>query len=113
ADPLLLPLPPLAIAGDYSLTNIRIVREGRPVLDVQPSQVTVKVIDQILVTSVKTRPLTLDEIKAKGIVLDSDDYLAFEFTLGLQLERNPVHITSPVVFARQGVPVPQPIQPPP
>ena len=80
---------------------------GRPVLDVQPQHVPVKVIDQVLVTSVKTRPLTLDEIREKGIVLDSDDYLGFEFTLGLKLESKPVNLTFPVVFDRQGVPVPQ------
>jgi len=55
-DPLLLPLPPLAVAGDYSLSNVRIVTPGRPVLDVTPQRVPVKVIDQILITSVKTRP---------------------------------------------------------
>jgi hypothetical protein len=44
------------------------------------ARVPVQVIDQVLVTSVKTRPLTLDEIKQKGIVLDRDDYLGFEFS---------------------------------
>ncbi len=113
ADPLLLPLPALPQGGDYQLTNIRIVAGGAIALDVDPPQVTVKVIDQILITSVKTRSLTLEEIKQKGIVLDSDDYLGFEFTLGLKLESNPVNISFPVVFDRQGVVVPQPIQPPP
>jgi PA14 domain-containing protein/chitobiase/beta-hexosaminidase-like protein/Big-like domain-containing protein/carboxypeptidase family protein len=111
-DPLLLPLPPLPQGGEYQLTNIRIFGNGTT-LDVEPQTVIVKAIDQILVTSVKTRALTLDEIKAKGIVLDSDAYLGFEFTLGLKLESNPVNISFPVVFDRQGVPVPQPIQPPP
>ena len=86
---------------------------GRPVLEVQPRHVPVKVIEQVLVTSVTTRPLTLDEIRAKGIVLDSDDYYAFEFTLGLKLESKAVNITFPVAFDRQGVPVPQFIAPPP
>ena len=86
---------------------------GRPVLEVQPQHVPVKVIEQVLVTSVKTRPLTLDEIRAKGIVLDSDDYYAFEFTLGLKLESKAVNITFPVVFDREGVPIPQFILPPP
>ncbi|MGE0454288.1 MAG: carboxypeptidase regulatory-like domain-containing protein [Vicinamibacteria bacterium] len=113
SDPLLLPLPALAVAGDYSLSNLRISANGRVALDVTPSAATLRVIDQILVTSVKTRPLTLDEIKAKGIVLDSDDYLAFEFTLGMKLESNPVNLSFPVVFDRRGVPVPQPALPPP
>ncbi len=113
ADPLLLPLPALPVAGDYALSNIRLVRDGRPLLDVSPSEVTVRVIDQVLVTSVQTRPLTLDEIREKGIVLDSDDYLGFEFTIGLATDSQTVSFSMPVVFDRQGVPVPQVIEPPP
>jgi hypothetical protein len=112
ADPLLLPIPALARSGDYELNNLRVMAGGRPVLEVQPRHVPVKVIEQVLVTSVTTRPLTLDEIRAKGIVLDSDDYYAFEFTLGLKLESKPVTLTFPVAFDRQGVPVPQYITPP-
>ena len=109
----LLPLPGLTVSGNYTLTNLRIESEGRPVLDVTPQTVTVEVIEQVLVTSVKTRALTLDEIREKGIVLDSDDYLGFEFTLGLKLESQAVTLSFPVVFDRQGVPIPDPLTPPP
>ena len=109
ADPLLLPLPPLRVGGDYTLSNIRVTVGGESVLDVEPSTVTVRVIDQILVTSVKTRPLTLDEIREKGIVLDSDDYLGFEFTMALSLDSKAVNFSFPVVFNRQGVAIPQPL----
>ena len=112
ADPLVIPTPPIPIAGDYRLSNLRIVAQGRTVLDVEPSTVPLKVIDQILVTRVTTRPLTLDEIKAKGIVLDSDDYLGFEFTMGFKLDSKVVDLKFPVVFDRQGVAVPQPLSPP-
>jgi hypothetical protein len=113
ADPFLLSLPGLSVSGNYTLANLRIESEGRPVLDVTPQTVTIEVIDQVLVTSVKTRALTLDEIREKGIVLDSDDYLGFEFTLGLKLESQPVTLAFPVVFDRQGVPIPDPLTPPP
>jgi hypothetical protein len=112
ADPFLLPLPGLTVSGNYTLANLRVESDGRPVLDVTPSSVTVEVIEQVLVTSVQTRALTLDEIRAKGIVLDSDDYLGFEFTLGLKLESQPVNLTFPVVFDRQGVAIPDPLTPP-
>lgn len=112
ADPLLLTLPALPIAGDYTLSNIRLVRGGKAVMDVSPASVPVRVIDQVLVTSVTTRPLTLDEIREKGIVLDSDDYLGFEFTIGLATDSQTVSFAMPVVFDRQGVPVPQVIEPP-
>src|SRR5204863_10035752 len=67
---------------------------------------------QVLITSVTTRPLTLDEIKQKGIVLDSDDYLGFEFTLALKLESTPVNVSFPVAFNREGVAVPAFLTPP-
>jgi hypothetical protein len=112
ADPLLLPIPPLSTAGIYTLSNLRILHAGRVVLDVAPRTVTLEVLDQILITSVKTRQLTLDEIKAKGIVLDSDDYLGFEFTIAMKLESTPVTISFPAVFDRQGIPIPSPLEPP-
>ena len=112
ADPLILLTPPISIAGNYRLSNLRIVAGGRTVLDVDPSSVPLKVIDQILVTQVTTRALTLDEIRGKGIVLDSDDYLGFEFTMGFKLDSKAIDLKFPVVFDRQGVAVPQPLSPP-
>ncbi len=112
-DPLLLPFPALTTPGDYELSNIRIVTTAGASLDVVPARTVLKVIDQILVTSVTTRALTLDEIREKGIVLDRDDYLGFEFTLGMQLESHPVNLSFPVVFDRHGVPVPPVLVPPP
>lgn len=113
SDPLVLVLPAVTESGDYTLSNLRFVVGGNSVLDVTPGTVAVKVIDQVLVTSVQTRALTLDEIQAKGIVLDSSDVLGFDFTVGLQLSSQVVNITFPVVFDRQGVPIPQPLKPPP
>jgi len=112
-DPLVLTFPGLPHAGDYEIANIRLVRGGRPVLDVQPRRVALRVIEQILVTSVVTRPLTLDEIRERGVVLDASAYLGFEFAITLKLESTPVNFRFPVVFDRQGVPVPIPLQPPP
>jgi hypothetical protein len=109
ADPLLLRLPAITTAGDYVISNVRLVAGGRPVLDVTPSRVPLRVIEQVLITSVKTRPLTLQEIKDKGIVIDRNDYVGFEFTLGVKLESKAVTIQLPVVFDRQGVPLPLPL----
>jgi hypothetical protein len=112
-DPLVLTFPGLPRAGDYDISNIRLVRAGRPVLDVSPRRVTLRVIDEILVTSVTTRPLTLDEIRERGVVLDASAYLGFEFAIALKLDSTPVHFQFPVVFDREGVPIPIPLQPPP
>lgn len=109
---LLLPLPALTTAGTYAISNLRIVSSGRTVLDVTPSHVDLQVISQVLITSVVTRPLTLQEIKDKGIVLEKDDVIGFDFTLALKLESTPVQVTFPVIFDRTGVPVPTGITPP-
>jgi len=85
ANSLIVILPVVNTAGDYALSNLRFLVNGQSVLDVSPSSVTVKVIDQVLVTSVQTKPLTLDEIQAMGVVLGSSDYTGFQFTVGLQL----------------------------
>src|SRR5688572_13972963 len=59
SSPLQLPLPPLPVAGDYAISNLRVVPEQGAVLDVSPRNIPLLVIDQILVTSVKTRALSL------------------------------------------------------
>ena len=102
ADRLLLKLPGMQTSGDYRLANIRLVAGGRAALDVTPQQVPVQVIDQILITSVTTRPLTLSEIKSKGIVLDNDDYLGFEFTIAIKMESRPVQLSFPAIFTSHG-----------
>ncbi|PYQ56253.1 MAG: hypothetical protein DMF58_21160, partial [Acidobacteria bacterium] len=112
ADPFLLMIPPLPQPGDYSLSNLRVTVGAATVLDVVPQKVAVAVIDQVLITSVTTRPLTLDEIRQRGIVLDSNAYLGFEFTLGLSLDSKTSEFTFPVVFDKRGVAVPQPSLPP-
>jgi hypothetical protein len=112
ANSLIINLPAMTTGGDYTLSNLRFLVNGQSVLDVSPSTVTVKVIEQVLVTSVQTQPLTLDQIQAMGVVLGSSDYTGFQFTVGLQLSSQVVNISFPVVFDGQGVPVPQPISPP-
>jgi len=111
ANSLIVILPVVNTAGDYTLSNLRFLVNGQSVLDVSPSSVTVKVIDQVLVTSVQTKPLTLDEIQAMGVVLGSSDYTGFQFTIGLQLSSQVVNISFPVVFYLKGVPIPLPITP--
>ncbi|MEO8379455.1 MAG: carboxypeptidase regulatory-like domain-containing protein [Acidobacteriota bacterium] len=111
ADPLLVNIPPIPQSGLYTLSNLRVTVNGSTALDITPSRVDVDVIEQVLITSVTTRPLTLDEIKARGIILDDDSYLGFEFTLGLSLDSKRVDFSFPVVFDNRGVAVPQPLLP--
>ena len=112
ANSLIINLPAVSTAGNYTLSNLRFLVNGAPVFDVTPSTVTVQVIDQVLVTSVQTTPLTLTQIEAMGVVLDSSAYSGFMFTVGLQFSSQVVNLTFPVVFNQQGVAIPTPLSPP-
>src|SRR5271157_690232 len=112
SDPFLLLIPAVNIAGNYQLSNLRLVVNGTSALDVSPSAITIQVVDQVLITSVQTTPLTIDQIKALGIVLDGNAYQGFQFTLGLLLESQVVPFSFPVVFDQNGVAFPLPITPP-
>jgi hypothetical protein len=109
---LVVDLPAVSEAGNYTLSNLRFMVNGNDVFDLSPNSVVVDVIDQVLVTSVQTQALTLAQIQSMGVVLNSSDYTGFQFTIGLQLSSQVVNISFPVVFDPQGVPVPQPIFPP-
>jgi hypothetical protein len=77
---------PLQLAGIYTLENIRIVHNDEVILYATPESVTIEVIDQILVTEVTARPLTAQEIKDKGIVFDSSNFQAYNFTAAFAVE---------------------------
>ena len=109
---LVLDLPSVSESGNYTLSNLRFTVNGVDVFEPSPTSVVVNVIDQVLVTSVQTQALTLDQIQAMGVVLNSSDYTGFQFTVGLQLSSQVVNISFPVVFDSQGVAVPQPLFPP-
>jgi hypothetical protein len=108
---LVLDLPAVNEAGNYTLSNLRFMVNGNDVFDLSPNSVIVDVIDQVLVTSVQTQALTLAQIQAMGVVLDSTDYTGFQFTVGLQISSQVVNISLPVVFGPTGVPVPTTVPP--
>ncbi|PYM10793.1 MAG: hypothetical protein DME18_15615 [Verrucomicrobia bacterium] len=92
-------LPPLNLVGDYQLDNIRLVDSttGAVRMEGSPSSVPVHVFDQVLVSTVTSRPLTLDEIKEKGIVIDENNFHAVEFEVGFVLEGKTIPVKFPVV----------------
>ena len=80
-------LPPLNLVGDYSLDGIRLVTpDGTVVLDGTPNSVPVQVFDEILVSRVTSRPLSMTEIEEKGIDIDQSNFRAVEFEVGFVLE---------------------------
>jgi len=77
---------PLQLAGIHTLENIRIVYNDEAILYATPESVAIEVIDQLLVTEVTARPLTAQEIKDKGIVFDSTNFQAYNFTAAFAVE---------------------------
>ena len=96
-DPLLLPA--LNQVGDYQLDSIRLVdsTSGRTRLVGTPSSIPVHVFDQVLVSKVTTRPLSMQEIKDKGIVIDANNFRAVEFEVGFVLDGAVIPVKFPVV----------------
>ncbi|MDB6037199.1 MAG: LamG domain protein jellyroll fold domain protein, partial [Verrucomicrobiales bacterium] len=96
-QPLLLPALPLV--GDYQLDNIRLVDSvtGETKLEATPSSVPVRVFDDVLISRVTSRPLTLQEIQEKGIVIDEANFRAVEFEVGFVLDGKNIPVKFPVI----------------
>ncbi|RIL05407.1 MAG: hypothetical protein DCC71_10460, partial [Proteobacteria bacterium] len=95
-------LPPLPLVGDYSLDDIRLVdvATGATRLDGSPRSVPITVFDDVLVSRVTSRPLAIDEIEAKGIVLDEANFRVLEFEVGFVVDGATVPVRFPVVAPR-------------
>jgi hypothetical protein len=96
----LLYLPPLPLAGLYVLENIRMVADGRVVLQGNPDAVTIEVIDRVLASQVTTRPLTAQEILDKGIFFDEDNFRAVNFTVAIGVQGQKIPVTFPMLLPR-------------
>ncbi len=94
-------LPPLAAAGLYRIVDVRLERADGALLaerDPTLAPIQIDVIDELLVTEVSTRALTLEEIQEKGIVIDEENFTAFNFAVGLTLGSEQVVIDLPVAI---------------
>lgn len=96
-EPLL--LPPLNLVGDYQLDNIRLVDSttGETRLEGTPASVPVRVFDEVLVSQVTSRPLSLEEIRGKGITIDEKNFRAVEFEVGFVLDGKRIPVKFPVI----------------
>jgi hypothetical protein len=92
-------LPPLNLVGDFQLDGIRLVdgASGATLFEGAPSSVRVKIFDEVLVSRVTSRPLTLDEIRDKGIIIDEQNFRAVEFEVGFVLDGKTIPVKFPVV----------------
>src|SRR6185503_2043818 len=92
-------LPAIPLVGDYQLDNIRLVdgATGETRMEATPSSVPVRVFEEVLVSHVTSRPLTLAEIQEKGIVIDDQNFRAVEFEVGFVLDGVTIPVKFPVV----------------
>ncbi len=95
-------LPPLRVSGDYRLGDIKLVDDatGATLQLASPAFVPVRVFDEVLVSRVTSRPLTLEEIKDKGIAIDQNNFRVVEYDVTLVLKGERFLVTLPVVAPR-------------
>ncbi len=92
-------LPTLPLLGKYTLSNIRVFDStGTVLFGASPQAVSIEAIKDPLITSVTTRPLSLTEIRDRGVVFDSSNFTAYEFTAVLGTQSNQVPISFPVLI---------------
>ena len=99
-----IPIPPLALPGDYFLDGIRLVRNGRTILDATApdgrlaTTIPIRVISEVFVTNVTSRPLSLDEIRGRGIVIDENNFRAVNFQVAFNIDGAPFTISVPAAL---------------
>ncbi len=64
-------------------------RNGRLLAQAGINRATISVID-IIITKVETRPLTLNEIREKGILINEQNFKVYNFSVGFLLESKEV-----------------------
>jgi hypothetical protein len=99
-----IPLPAFALPGDYFLDGIRLARDGVTILDATTADghpattIPIKVISEVFVTSVTSRPLSADEIRQKGILIDASSFQTVNFQVALNVDGQKFTIDMPAVL---------------
>lgn len=94
-------LPALHEKGEYALQNIRLVNQaGEFLMQAVPSFAAIEVAD-ILQTSVRVRQLTPEELRARGIVVDTRNFEVYEYEFVFGVEGQQVVVPYPVIVDRR------------
>lgn len=88
-------IPTLPMAGIYTLENIR-MESGGNLIAASPNIVTIESFDKILITTVTTRQMSLEEIQKAGVLLDTSNFTYYNFTAALAFQTSVVNIVFPV-----------------
>ena len=84
-------IPGLNREGTYTLSGIRLVEGDRTISSADPDSVEIFV-HRLVISSITSRALTPEEMDAYGIVIDADNYTAWHYTVGFQIEGGTVEV---------------------
>ncbi|MCX6580460.1 MAG: carboxypeptidase regulatory-like domain-containing protein [Candidatus Aminicenantes bacterium] len=98
-------IPGFPVKGAYTLEDVRLERNGVILAAAEPAQAVIDVMD-IVVTRVETRPLTLEEIREKGIVISQDNFSVYNFSVGFLVNSQTVTLEFPMVYSGGNVSIP-------
>ncbi|MEO8215449.1 MAG: Ig-like domain-containing protein [Acidobacteriota bacterium] len=90
-------LPGLSREGVYFLQNIRLMSRSNFLQPASPSLVTITVTN-LFTTSVRVRQLTPEEIRARGINVDTTNYDVYEYTFSFLVNGQLVEVPFPVII---------------
>lgn len=92
-------LPPINLVGDYELDSIALIdaTTGQVRMEGSPSTVPVNVFNQLLISTVTSTPLSLDQIQAAGIDIDESSFTAVQFNVSFVVNGQTIPVSFPVV----------------
>ncbi|MEM7586380.1 MAG: hypothetical protein AAF560_23515, partial [Acidobacteriota bacterium] len=95
-------IPRLRIEGEYRLSDIRLVQGDAFLAYAEPRSAAITV-TQVLITSITSRALTLDEIRHFGLVIDEDSFQAMNLTFGFGVDAGRViEYNMPLIYRHYG-----------
>jgi len=95
-------IPRLRLEGEYRLENVRLV-DGEEIVAFAEPRTAVVVVTQVLLTRVSSRPMTLDEIRNYGLVVDDDNFQALNLTFAFAIRPDrEVTFDMPLVYRHYG-----------
>ncbi len=87
--------------GSYELIDVRLVNAADQVIEfAEPRNAKIDVIDDVFVTRVEVRELSLEELLELGYVFNKADYHSVSFTLNLVIGSREETVTTNVVYPK-------------
>ncbi|WP_211229103.1 carboxypeptidase-like regulatory domain-containing protein, partial [Geothrix fermentans] len=78
------------------MSNIRLVKDGSTVVEADPKTVAIHCLGEIIISSVTSTPMTMQELRDAGVQLQPGDYEGRRFTMALAIGSQQVSLTVPV-----------------